>query len=81
MKTEYIVSITSQSTQRYVFPDIFLQHQIGIPHEDSDTTDEGQDGDELDLPDYSDDDKDRLRRVRCVRAGKSYFQCLFCFSE
>ena len=31
-----------------------------------------QDGDELNLPDYSDDDKDRLRIVRCVRAGNCH---------
>lgn len=44
-----------------------IRHQIGIPDEDSDSSDDGQDDDDdLNLPDYSDDDEERPRRVRCV---------------
>jgi len=44
-----------------------LRHQVGIPDEDSDTTDEGQEqeGEDAEQTD-SDSDSDRPRRVRCV---------------
>ena len=44
-------------------------HQVGIPDEDSDATDEGEGqeagGEEIELTD-SDEDEDRPRRIRCA---------------
>ena len=43
-----------------------FQRQIGIPDEDSDTTDDGQEGEELELTDSDSDEDTRHHRIRCA---------------